>query len=267
MVNAQLGGLTTLALGTFKRLLAIALYLGVLLSLFAIHKAILLQENNLFYHIGFSFLNGLVLAKVILLGQELHIGDSLRARPLVYVILFKAAAFSVLLFVFKFLEEGLLSIHHDKNFIQGIMETYPALMQEKFLGVILACLIIFISLIPFFAYLELERVLGAQNLRHLIFKGARGLQISGIDMSVGDVSQKSQTKKSSSKTSRIWYFEKAGAAIGPHTEVEIEQFIKAQEIGRKSFVFNALEGGDWRLVEETNLVDLFDQLYPHEYKR
>jgi hypothetical protein len=88
MVNAQLAGLTTAAVGTFKRLLAIALYLGVLLSLFAIHKAILLQENNLFYHIGFSFLNGLVLAKVILLGQELHIGDSLRSRPLIYVILY-----------------------------------------------------------------------------------------------------------------------------------------------------------------------------------
>ena len=267
MVNAQLAGLTTAAVGTFKRLLAIALYLGVLLSLFAIHKAILLQENNLFYHIGFSFLNGLVLAKVILLGQELHIGDSLRARPLVYVILFKSAVFSVLLFIFKFLEEGLLSIHHDKSFIQGIVESYPALMQEKFLGVVLACLIIFISLIPFFAYLELERVLGTQNLRHLIFKGVQGFQISGLDVVKEDLSQKPRGKKSSSTTSRIWYFEKAGAALGPHSEIEIAQFIQNQEIGPKSFVFNALEGGDWRLIEETSLIELFDQPFESEKKK
>ena len=267
MVNARLSGLTTAAVGTFKRLLAIGLYLGVLLSLFAIHKAVILQENNLFYHIGFSFLNGLVLAKVILLGQELHIGDSLRARPLVYVILFKSAVFSVLLFVFKFLEEGLLSIHHDKGFIQGIMESYPALMQEKFLGVVLACLIIFISLIPFFAYLELERVLGAQNLRHLIFKGAGNFQISGLEMSEKDLSQKPKSSKSSSTTVRIWYFEKGGAALGPHTPIEIAQFIKTQEIGPKTYVFNALEGGDWRLIEETALIDLFDQLLERENKK
>ncbi|MFM9152887.1 MAG: hypothetical protein ACKOPC_04660, partial [Methylocystis sp.] len=122
MVNARLSGLTTAAVETFKRLLAIALYLGVLLSLFAIHKAILLQQGNLFYHIAFSFLNGFVLAKVILIGQELHIGDSFRTRPLVYVILFKSMIFSVLLFVFKLLEEGLLALHHDKNFMQGVME-------------------------------------------------------------------------------------------------------------------------------------------------
>lgn len=267
MVNARLSGLTTAAVETFKRLLVIALYLGVLLSLFAIHKAVILQENNLFYHVGFSFLNGLVLAKVILLGQELHIGDSLRTRPLVYVILFKSAVFSVLLFIFKFLEEGLLSIHHNKNFLQGIMEAYPALMQEKFLGVILACLIIFISLIPFFAYLELERVLGAQNLRHLIFKDAQGLKISGLEISANDISKESRGKKSKSTTSRVWYFEKEGTALGPHSEIEILQFIKTQEISPKTYVFNALEGGDWHLVEETALIDLFVQPLGHENKK
>ncbi|MFM9162064.1 MAG: hypothetical protein ACKOPH_03170 [Methylocystis sp.] len=267
MVNARLSGLTTAAVETFKRLLAIALYLGVLLSLFAMHKAILLQQGNLIYHIAFSFLNGFVLAKVILIGQELHIGDSFRARPLVYVILFKSMIFSVLLFVFKLLEEGLLALHHDKNFMQGVMEAYPALMQDKLMGIALACLIIFISLIPFFAYLELERVLGSRNLRQLIFKDAQNFQISGLEMSKENLSQKSQGKKSSSTTSRIWYFEKAGATLGPHSEVEIAQFIQSQEIGPKSFVFNALEGGDWRLIEETTLIDLFDQPLGRDNKK
>jgi hypothetical protein len=125
-------------------------------------------------------------------------------------------------------------------------------------------LIIFISLIPFFAYLELERVLGAQNLRRLIFKGAQDFQISGLEMVKEDLSQKPRGKKSSSKTSRIWYFEKAGVALGPHSEIEIAQFIQNQEIGPKSFVFNALEGGDWRLIEETSLIDLFDQTLERE---
>ena len=258
MVNARLSELTTAAVGTFKRLLAIALYLGVLLCLFAIHKAILLQQGNLLYHIAFSFLNGFVLAKVILVGQELHIGDNFRSRPLVYVILFKSAIFSILLFIFKLLEEGLLAIHHDKGFMQGVLEAYPAIMQDKLMGFVLVCLIIFISLIPFFAYLELERVLGARILRHLIFKGSQDLQVPELEVLERDRSVEKKNKKSST-TNRIWYFERSGAAVGPHTEVEIKEFIKTREIGRKSFVFNALEGGDWRVIEETVLIDLFDQ--------
>jgi hypothetical protein len=259
MIKAQLSHLMTNATKTFQKLLAIALYLGVLLSLFSIHKALLLDEPNVFYHVAFSFLNGLMLAKVILVGQELHIGDRLRNGALIYVILFKSAVFSLLLFVFRLVEEGIVGLHHGESFLQGLMTAYPALSHEKLMSIILVCGILFVTLIPFFAYLELSQTLGATYLRGLIFSSKR--DIGDVGVGVKETSSITAARqRGSDRQARIWYFAKAGETIGPHNEDDIMQFILDGVISRQSYVFNAREGGAWRLLEQTALMSLYDKI-------
>jgi len=62
--------------------------------LFSTHKALVI------YHQGFSIINALALATIVLLGEFFHIGDTLKNRPLIYPIVFKAAVFAVVLICF-----------------------------------------------------------------------------------------------------------------------------------------------------------------------
>jgi hypothetical protein len=47
-----------------RKLFWIFLYLWALLGLFAVHKSIVLSEQNVFYHQGFAIINAWLLAKV-----------------------------------------------------------------------------------------------------------------------------------------------------------------------------------------------------------
>ena len=68
------------------------LYLWVLLALFDIHQSIILAQEHINYQAqGFVILNALVLAKVLLIGEDLHLArriffSDLTREPLQYLI-------------------------------------------------------------------------------------------------------------------------------------------------------------------------------------
>jgi hypothetical protein len=90
-VNDQLRRLRTGAIDEPRKLFGIFIYLWVLLSLFSFHKALVLNEEYLIYDQGFALINALALAKVILIGEYFHVGETFKDRPLIYTILFKSA--------------------------------------------------------------------------------------------------------------------------------------------------------------------------------
>jgi hypothetical protein len=65
MVNDELNHFKEKAIIEARRLFWIFAYLWILLSLFALHKAMILSEQDLFYHQGFAVINALVLAKIM----------------------------------------------------------------------------------------------------------------------------------------------------------------------------------------------------------
>jgi len=58
---------------------------------------------------GFRF-NALALAKVMLVAQELHLGDQFRDAPLIYPTLLKSFVFTIVLACFKIVEDGAMGI-------------------------------------------------------------------------------------------------------------------------------------------------------------
>ncbi len=70
MVSERLLRLKTGAFDETRKLCGIFIYLWVLLSLFSLHKALVLNEESLIYHQGFALINALALAKVVLVGTE-----------------------------------------------------------------------------------------------------------------------------------------------------------------------------------------------------
>ena len=61
----------------------------MLLSLFALHRSIILNEPSLSLGQGFAIVNALVLAKFMLLGEDFNLADNLKSKPIIYPVVFK----------------------------------------------------------------------------------------------------------------------------------------------------------------------------------
>ena len=152
MVNERLLRLKTGAIDETRKLFGIFVYLWVLLSLFSLHKALVLNDESLIYHQGFAIINAFALAKVVLVAEDFHIGDKLKNRPLIYPIMFKSAVFAVILMCFHIIEEMLIGLWHGKTLSQSIPNIGGGTLQ----GILMVGIIMFVVLMPFFAFWELD---------------------------------------------------------------------------------------------------------------
>src|ERR1700730_15166289 len=167
MVNERLLRLKMGAIDETRKLFGIFIYLWVLLSLFSLHKALVLNDESLIYHQGYALINALALAKVVLVAEFFHIGDKFKNRPLIYPIMFKSAVFAVILLCFHMIEETLLGVFRGKTLSQSIPNIGGGTLQ----GILMVGIIMFVVLMPFFAFRELDRTIGTEQLRSLLFGG------------------------------------------------------------------------------------------------
>ena len=146
-------------------------YVWAVLVVLELHKFVIYKQlgqgYRMDYKIGFAFINALILGKVILIGDDLRIGRYFEDKRLVYSILFKSAVFAVLLICFDIVEDLVMGMVHGKTLAQSM----PEVLRSGFQGeVLISGLIMFLVLIPFFAYMEIRRVLGKEQLHALIVK-------------------------------------------------------------------------------------------------
>src|ERR1700739_2241001 len=139
-----------------RELFGIFIYFWVLLSLFSLHKALVLNDESLIYHQGFALINALALAKVVLLAELFHVGVNFKNRPLIYPIMFKSAVFAVILMCFHIVEETLIGMLQGKQLSQSIPQIGGGTLQ----GILMVGIIMFVVLTPFFAFRELDKAIG-----------------------------------------------------------------------------------------------------------
>jgi len=149
-----------------KRLLVMFLYLFVLLGMFNLYKGIILRENGINYTgYGFALVNALILAKVMLIAEDLHLARGLEDKPLIYPILYKSAAFTIVLISVHLLEAILGGLFRGRAISESISEIGGGTIK----GIMTLGCIMAVALIPFFAFKEIERVIGETELRSLLF--------------------------------------------------------------------------------------------------
>ncbi len=156
-----------------KRFSIIVAYLWALLGVFELHKWAVFREQNisdtlLGYRVGFALVNALVLGKVFFVAEDLHLGERFKDKQLIIPILFKSAVFSLTLVCFYILEEVLVGMWHGKTIAQSI----PKLGGGGLEGILIVGIMMFVTLIPFFAFKEISRALGEGQLSSLLFKSA-----------------------------------------------------------------------------------------------
>lgn len=143
----------------------IFLYLFIVFGFYTLAEAIVLRREGLgFAAHGFAVINALVFGKIILVGEQAKLGQKLRRGPLAIAIAFESLVFTLLLLAFHFLEHATIGY-----FRHGSPDVRLDLGGGGWLGLAIVALMMFLALIPFFAYRNLSTALGPDRLRAILF--------------------------------------------------------------------------------------------------
>ncbi len=157
------------AVGAGKRYLGIFLYLYVVFALFNMHEYVVLAKHGIdFTHYGFAAVNAFVMAKVLMIGEELHLGEYFEDRPLIYPILLSSLLFGIVLIAFHIIEHVIVGLWHGQTIVESIPSVGGGLT-----GMIIVGTIISVTLIPFFALRSVRRLIGGPELYALLFVRGR----------------------------------------------------------------------------------------------
>src|SRR5262249_31645933 len=145
-------------------------YLAFFLIAFAWYRRLILAEYDILYlNYWMPVLEAAVLAKVIMVGDMVHLGRGLERRPLLGPTFFRTVLFSVWVGMFTVLEGTVRGLLHGKGLAAGVAE----LASKGRYELLAECVVMFCAFVPFFAFKELEGVLGKDELRDLFWR--RGL--------------------------------------------------------------------------------------------
>jgi hypothetical protein len=146
----------------------ISLYLAFFFSALVTYTILLLRKYDIdSLNYTFAIINALIIAKVILIGEMMHLGKRAEARPLYQAVLFKSVLFSLLVLAFHFLEEFIKRLIHGKPF--GTV--WHEIDSDQLIA---RSIIVFCTFLPLFAFRELHRVLGPEKLHALFFTPGAG---------------------------------------------------------------------------------------------
>jgi ABC-type sugar transport system permease subunit len=171
----------TLGQRTVRELKEIAIltgYLYVTLGAVILMKAAVLNDAGIsFTPWGIAAVKALVLAKFMLLGRAMKIGERFHDRPLIWPTLHKSFAFLVLLVVLSIIEEVVVGLFHHQSVAASLGELTGAKLYETLAGIAIMLLV----LIPYIAWGVLDEALGEGRLARMFFaEGGRGASSSRI---------------------------------------------------------------------------------------
>jgi hypothetical protein len=142
-------------------------FLSLIFGAFTLYRRLILTEYHIGYaHYGIGLIEALVLAKIVMIGNIFGLGRRLEDRPLIFPTLYKAFTFSLWVAVFGAFE------HIVEGFLrgEGLTGGLHALMSQGKYELLAKALIMFFAFMPFFAFREMERVLGEGAIGTLFFR-------------------------------------------------------------------------------------------------
>jgi hypothetical protein len=141
-------------------------YLYITLGAVILMKASVLHDYGINSAVwGIAIVKAAVLAKFMLIGHAMKIGERYSSRPLIWPTLHKALAFLVLLIVLTIIEEVVVGLFHHQTVTASLDELFGAKLDETLAGIV----ILFLVLIPYFAIRVLSEALGESRLARMFF--------------------------------------------------------------------------------------------------
>ncbi len=167
MNRERLHSLSERGLEELRRFLLMFLYLWVVIGLFVLNERLILGEREIsFAPQGFALINAAIMAKVMLIAEDLKVGRRFDHMPLIYPVCYKSALFALLFILFHVLERVVVGMFAHKS----LAESLPQIGGGTWQGRLLVWAIMTVSLLPFFALREIGQILGPGRLWALMFR-------------------------------------------------------------------------------------------------
>lgn len=150
-----------------------AAYLTLFFSVFTTYRRLILAHYQISYgQYGISLIKALVLAKIIMIGNVLRLGRRIEDKPLIFPTLYKTVVFTLWVALFSVIESTIRGLLHGKGLAGGLSE----LASERRYEFLASALVVFFAFIPFFAFRELEQVLGEGKISQLFIRRSRAAE-------------------------------------------------------------------------------------------
>ena len=106
-----------------KELFFLTLYFFIVFSALVFLKSAIMEADGVHWgYWGFAAIKAILVAKFMLIGRALHIGEGLRDRPLIWQTLCKAIAFTIFVAILS-VEDAVIGMGvHGKTFSQSIAD-------------------------------------------------------------------------------------------------------------------------------------------------
>lgn len=161
------------AIHELKQLAIISLYLYITLGAIILLKTAVLHTEGIdFTPWGTAAVKAVVLAKFMLVGHAMKLGERSSTMPLVWPTLRMAAAFLVLLIILTILEEAVVGLFHHRTIAASLGDLFGAKLDETLAGYVIMLLI----LIPYCAFRVLGEELGEGRLERMFFVERRPIR-------------------------------------------------------------------------------------------
>ena len=116
-------------------------YLYVTLGAVILMKAAVLHTHGIHSALwGIAIVKALLLAKFMLIGNGLKLGERYKDRPLIWPTLHKAAAFLVLLVILTSLEEVVVGLFHGLSISASLGDLFGRRLEETLAGFLIMLL-------------------------------------------------------------------------------------------------------------------------------
>jgi hypothetical protein len=142
------------------------LFLSFFLVSFAWYRRLILSSYSISYT-GYwgPLIEAAILAKVIMIGEALHVGRRFRQGPLAVPAVYRTIVFGLLVILFAFGEHIVEAWFHGKTAADGIAQ-----LTGKGWDVILAWFVMVLAaFLPFFTVKEIEIAFGQDTVRAMFF--------------------------------------------------------------------------------------------------
>jgi hypothetical protein len=165
------------AVHELREFVILTAYLYVTLGAVILMKTAVLHTHGIHSALwGIAIVKALLLAKFMLIGNGLKLGERYRNRPLIWPTLHKAVAFLVLLVILTSLEEVVVGLFHDRSIGASLGDLFGRRLEETLAGFLIMLLI----LIPFFGFRVLSEAVGHDRMRRVFFVDSTALRANTL---------------------------------------------------------------------------------------
>ena len=154
------------AVHEFREFAILTVYLYVTLGAVIVMKTAVLHTHGIDSAVwGVAIVKAILLAKFMLIGRAMKIGERNTSSPLIWPTLHKTIAFLVLLIVMTVIEEVVIGLIHRQSISSSLEDLFGPRLEETGAGI----LILLLVLIPYFAFRVLNEALGEGRLARMFF--------------------------------------------------------------------------------------------------